>query len=36
MGMLEIIGQSLDVMQNAFLECKMAGYSLQPTVQTLL
>ncbi|HGZ70936.1 MAG TPA: hypothetical protein ENK74_06010 [Nitratifractor sp.] len=32
MGMLEIIGQSLDVMQNALLECKMAGYSPDITI----
>ncbi len=27
MGMLDIIGRSIDIMQNAVLECKMAGYA---------
>ena len=27
MGMFEIMGQTIDIMQNAILECKMAGYT---------
>jgi len=27
MGMFEIMGQTIDIMQNAILECKMAGYA---------
>jgi NTE family protein len=27
MGMFDIMGKSIDIMQNAILECKMAGYS---------
>ena len=27
MGMFDIMGKSIDIMQNAVLECKMAGYS---------
>jgi len=27
MGMFDILGRSIDIMQNAVLECKMAGYS---------
>ena len=27
MGMFDIMGRTIDIMQNAVLECKMAGYS---------
>ena len=27
MGMFEIMGQTIDIMQNSILECKMAGYT---------
>ena len=27
MGMFDIVGRTIDIMQNAVMECKMAGYS---------